>query len=399
MGAALYNLTVRRCDYVDSDGGAYPNVRRALNELGTFEDIVQRGTAQAQGAAIAILASESSNYWLRNAGTQGAATRTIYIALKHGGFPVDFVIEEDCVAGHLKFYSALIVVSAQVSEAATSAIAEWVKIGGIAVATAGAFAQNEFNLTSASAQALLSPVNQTALFVGHNACPGGVQDHRCRTSRVQLAKQDLAFVEEIDRVYVSDGSTMEHSTGVYGEKAMITVAGLSNDSATIEGTFSDGSVAILNISHGQGTVWYTAFHPGLSYFRTALPDTEPPCKGSTDDSYNHWVPTDFDQTAAGVLWKPLLNIPGARPVTTTPSLVEAGIVTSAAVQGTVIPLINWTGDIIEMLSVVLNFQLPHAVTSVTTASGANVTMTNGPAGYLRFTLPLEVAADAIILRA
>jgi hypothetical protein len=72
------------CDYVDSDGGAYSNVRRALNELGTFEDIVQGGTAQAQGAAVAILASESSNYWLRNAGTQGAAKRTLYIALRHG---------------------------------------------------------------------------------------------------------------------------------------------------------------------------------------------------------------------------------------------------------------------------------------------------------------------------
>ena len=61
------------CDYVDGDGGAYPNVRRALNELGSFEDLVQAGTAQAQGAAVAILFSESSNYWLRNAGTQARA--------------------------------------------------------------------------------------------------------------------------------------------------------------------------------------------------------------------------------------------------------------------------------------------------------------------------------------
>ena len=171
-----------------SDGGAYTNVRRALNEYGLFEEIIQDGVAQAQGDAVAILASESSNYWLRNAGTQGAAKRTLYIMLKHGGYPVDFLLEEDCVAGRLKFYNALFVSDAQVSEVATKAIEAWVEVGGTVVATAGAFAQNEFNMTSVAAQSLLSPLNQTALFVGNkNACPNGVQDHRCRTTRVQLA--------------------------------------------------------------------------------------------------------------------------------------------------------------------------------------------------------------------
>ena len=47
----------------------------------------------------------------------------------------------------------------------------------------------------------------------------------------------------------------------------------------------------------------------------------------------------------------------------------------------------------------LHFALPHKVTSVSTATGANVTMTAGAEGYLMFTMPLEVAADAIILRA
>ena len=386
------------CDYVDGDGGAYTNVRRALNELGTFEDIVQQGTAQAQGAAVAVLASESSNYWLRNAGTQGAATRTLYIALKHGGFPVDFVIEQDCTAGNLKYYSALFVVAAQVSEVATTAITAWANSGGIVIATAGAFSLNEYNLTSTSAQALLHPVNQTALFVGHdNTCSGGVQDHRCRGTRVQLSKQDLAFVSQIDRVFVSDGSAPERSTGVYGEKAMISV--VDDNTSTVEGTFGDGSIAVLNITRGKGTVWFAAFHPGLSYFRTALPDTEPPCKGSTDDSYNHWIPTNFDLTAANIIWAPLLNIPGARPVTTNPSLVEAGIVTSVAVQGTVIPLINWSGDTVETLIVILHFKLDHAITSVTTATGANVTMATDATGQVYFTLPLEIAADAIILRA
>ena len=254
----------------------------------------------------------------------------------------------------------------QVSEAATAAITAWVEIGGTVIATAGAMAQNEYNLTSTAAAGLLSPVNQTAIWVGAAACPTGVQDHRCQASRVQLSKQDLAFVEELDRVFVSDGSSMEHSCGVYGEKAMIslvsqddTVGGVNP--TVVEGTFADGSVAILNISHGKGTVWYTAFHPGLAYFRTALPDTEPPCKGSTDDSFNHVVPTAFDLVAADVLYAPLRRIVGAKPVTSDPPLVEVGIVTSADVKGTVLPLVNWSGDAVDALTVRLHFELPHPV--------------------------------------
>ena len=41
------------------------------------------------------------------------------------------------------------------------------------------------------------------------------------------------------------------------------------------------------------------------YFRTALPDNQPASKGSTDDSYNHWVPTDFDRYAAAAVYHPI----------------------------------------------------------------------------------------------
>jgi hypothetical protein len=47
------------CDYVDSDGGAYPAVRSALNQLGSFEDIIAAGACQAKGAAVAVLYSVS----------------------------------------------------------------------------------------------------------------------------------------------------------------------------------------------------------------------------------------------------------------------------------------------------------------------------------------------------
>ena len=60
---------------------------------------------------------------------------------------------------------------------------------------------NETTGPTGAVQSLLGNVNQTALWVGHNGCAHGVQDHRCLGSRVQLSKQDLAFAEELDRVY------------------------------------------------------------------------------------------------------------------------------------------------------------------------------------------------------
>eukprot|EP01050_Picozoa_sp_SAG11_P021956 SAG11_NODE_4024_length_2101_cov_1.093906_1_plen_157_part_10 len=45
--------------------------------------------------------------------------------------------------------------------------------------------------------------------------------------------------------------------------------------------------------HGLGYAVYAGFYIGLSYFDPAIPK-RPPCRGSTDQTYNHWIPTDFD---------------------------------------------------------------------------------------------------------
>jgi hypothetical protein len=101
--------------------------------------------------------------------------------------------------------------------------------------------------------------------VGSPGCTGGVQDHRCQTCRVQLGKQDLAFVAELDRVTLADGvplstvmgsSTAERTNtsetsngqqtcGVYGEKAMLAVDQTAMMHTKVYGTFGDGSAAIL----------------------------------------------------------------------------------------------------------------------------------------------------------
>lgn len=375
------------CDYVDGDGGAYPAVRAALNELGLFEDIIQGGVAQAGGAKVALLYSDSADIWLSPVGTFGAAKRTLYIALRHAQLPIDIVTEQDAIAGALNHYSVLYVVDQQVSEAAVTAIAAWVNAGGSAVFTAGAGLRNEFNATNAAAAALLG-VQESGLWTGtrfsrHNAS-------------IHYAKQDLAFAEELDVVTVlanlhHDAVTMP----VLGHKSIFTVSGAPN----VTSVFADGSPAVVETRRGKGTATYAGLAPGLAYFHQALPKW-PACRGSTDDAYNHWVPYNFSAGTRAWLATFTAGVAGAVPVSASDPLVEVGIVTAPSI-GSVLPIIDWTGDGgggsgTNGTATFVNITLasPITFTSATMATGASVVVSSDK---LSFAMNVTVA-DALILR-
>ena len=116
---------------------ASPLQRGALNKLGSFEGIVAEGIAQPQGEAVAILYSESSDIWFSSVGTIGAGLRSMYLAFRHAGLPVQVFTEHDCAAGRLFHTDLLVVAVPNVAESAAQAIAEWVRAGGAVLATAG----------------------------------------------------------------------------------------------------------------------------------------------------------------------------------------------------------------------------------------------------------------------
>ena len=210
----------------------------------------------------------------------------MYLSLKHAGYPIDAVLEADCVAGYLRHYSVLYVVEPQVSEAATTAIEAWVKAGGRLFATAAALTLNEYNETSTAASSLFAPISvEQPIFVGERACPHGVQDHRCERSRVQLSKQDLAFAPRLDSVFFPNASADADggTCGVFGEKSVLSIPQAGGVAPVA--TFGDGTPAIAKVERGKGAVWVAAFHPGLSYFHPALPPTEPACKGEPQPAF------------------------------------------------------------------------------------------------------------------
>ncbi|MCH8828465.1 MAG: hypothetical protein IID45_02695 [Planctomycetes bacterium] len=104
----------------------------------------------------------------------------------------------------------------------------------------------------------------------------------------------------------------------------------------------------------------------------------------------HFLPTNFQRDVIAMLRESLFNV--QRPVDCSEPLVESMIVESS--QGTVIPLVNWTGKPLRKLRVTVNRKVPSK--SVTLSSGKPVRVKRD-GGKLVLEFDLD-AADALIFR-
>ena len=117
-------------------------MRRSLQDLGAFDDIVWNATGAAHvRPTVAFMASETADIWAApnvatayaradympyTFGTAGSEKRALFLALRHAQLQVDVVIEEDCTAGHLSQYSVLVLSEPHLSSAAATSVARWV---------------------------------------------------------------------------------------------------------------------------------------------------------------------------------------------------------------------------------------------------------------------------------
>jgi hypothetical protein len=243
---------------------------------------------------------------------------------------------------------------------------------------------------------------------------------------VDLIKQDLRFVDTLDTVTLTNVAVRElsHSTAAAnnnnnntvntaaalanttlvckGVKSTFTVTspiGLTESnaalpSADVLATFADGSPAAVRRSVGNGSAMYIGFLPGLSYFDTAIP-LRPADRGSTDDNFNHFLPTDFNIAAKGLLTLPLasrLDDPSVVPVTSTESIVETVLITAPS-RGTIVPCINWLGKQLANFTVTVSAAVVYNTASL--SSGRAVVVSDDRKS---FTFDLSATADVLILR-
>jgi hypothetical protein len=362
-GAKIFNLFEFRpvqAAYTEnhvSHPDMYREIRESLHELGLFEDIVQDGVLPTGVAALWF--SETGDIWNCSRAPFAAAKRTLYIAVRHQQLPLDVVTEGD----PLEKYQVLYLTDTHVSKSASRAIRDWVKTGGRLLATAGAGMFDEFNEPNKVFQDLLGIEQLKVVEEGEP---------------VRFEKQDLPFATPIETV-----TWRSNAIPVFSLYAQI-----KTNSVKTMGRFSDGRIAITQKDNSEGSAFYCAFLPGLSYFQPAMP-LRPVDRGSRNDCLAHFIPTEFDKYAYQLIGS---VVEFERPVTASEPLVETTMI--QAPQGMVIPLINWSGEPIKKLELTLNVPVPTRQVSL--ASGNKVRMYR-QYGKVAFSLPLEVA-DALILR-
>ena len=387
-------------DYVDADGGTYQAVLTAVNELGTFDDIIAAG--KILPAKVALLFSETGDIWKDTFGTADAAKRALYIALKHTQLAVDVLTEPDLEDGTLNSYGVLYVANDHIRRSSASAIVSWVADGGTVVSCSGGGLRDEFNQTNPTMMQLF----------GLSSIESWTGIRGPLENRIDYIKQDLPFSEQLDTVH--EPANDDHSIDVRGRKMIWKLLKQNDSSANNVNNLKESQSSLVSSSPpsvlltyvsdetpamfsrvvGKGNVFAIGFDIGLSYFTPAIP-LRPVARGSNDSCFNHWIPTDFSILArqwAAV--SPTSHMVSASPVITSEALVDVGVV-SASNLGVVLPIINWTPNKLTNFSLTLQFDVVYKTAVL--ASGSALGKTKTPTGRWMFTFTLNVA-DAIILR-
>ena len=347
-----------------SSPAMFQEVRKGLHELGTFEDIIQDG--KVLPAQTGLWCSETADVWDDHKAPFDVAKRTLYIMLRHGGVPLDFVVDGD----DLKSFGVLLLCDRHVSRSGSKAIAEWVQAGGTLIATAGGGMYDEFNQPNQILRNLL-----------------GVDEKELEEAKevIRFEKQDLPFAKPLTIVKSTNVSAVSFEVPVYGARSKVEV----NKGTILKRTFKDKLPATTGRTAGRGEAYYLAYLPGLSYFKSALP-LRPVDRGATDGSMAHFIPHAFERAFLFDDLHPTVN--GLVAVSCSNRFVENTVI--QAKQGTVISLINWSG--VPRKNLRVDVPIPVSTKHVSLASGAPVKMSKED-GRLVFTLDLDVA-DALILR-
>jgi hypothetical protein len=117
-------------------------------------------------------------------------------------------------------------------------------------------------------------------------------------------------------------------------------------------------------------------------------------RGATDETFNHFVPTNFSTGARALLAFAVAGIEGARPVLTSEPLVDIGVI-AASGKGTAIVVVNWGSTPVQALNLTLQFKCDFS--DATLASGHKLAVGTTDQGWISLVFDLGIA-DSVILR-
>ncbi len=323
------------------DLGMWRAIKTVTHEAGIFEDYVVDG--KVRPAKVGLLLSSVDEIMTGDSNSKGGIhnheRKAIYYALRHAQIPVDFVTEDDVIEGLCKDHKVIYLTQQYLHSNAVKALKKWVEAGGTLVALCGGGFTDEFGAANADVNALFGVKAQTM--------------YKDPKLTMVLAKQDLPLYKPLD--------TVEHYTNKI--PVLVWKQSLIAGDGKVVGTYSNGSPAIVEKSHGKGKAVLFGFFPGMAYERSGLPIL-PADRGGTDAGFNHFLPTQMDAHLRSLITTNFLPKGFTNPVKCVVArpMAVAELYDDVLVESTCIdskgklavPLINYTGRPIDSLIVRIN---------------------------------------------
>jgi hypothetical protein len=375
-------------NYIAYRGGMpmWKMLRTVSGMAGLIEDDLM--PARPVSTPVAMLLSESSDIWELNGKSQGAVEpgseesnitqeerKNLWYALRHAGYRVDFVTEDDVNAGLLDKYKVLYVSGQNLQHDAAAKIKSWVNGGGTIYATAGAARKDEFDAPTTALNEVLGR---------------GAQKSYDRYKGPLRAKIELLFLKPLDTVAVGT-----QSFDALASKETFAVSPKAQVLATYG---SDKSPAWITNKFGKGTAYYIGALPGEAFIQKALP-VIPAGKGGSEESPAFHEPMNFDEAARETILRPLRDAQ-VMPDTSTP---QNGVIMGrlASARSTVLPIANLAQQregTLKNLQVTMTgiAKKPTKVWSCFHQNGIPFEYDNGK---LTLTLPTLQTADVVIIAA
>jgi hypothetical protein len=362
-------FTENHIDHRDHE--RFREIRDINYSIGLVED--QMLQSQVVPSKVALLLSDSTERWDHAGiakdkayhevfGAKFRATRLSYHldrlglwkALTFQNASPDLIIEEDLNAKLLAGYDVLFVVGDSLPPAAVPAVEQWVRNGGVLVATAGAGRFDPYRAPNKAWEQLFGLNNRTT-------------EEKERFFRV---RQELPYLQPLAHAQVG---------GVKMPQIAIDEHITPAADAKVLASFDDGAPALINRALGNGQVFYCAALPGVAYLYTALQPPTVPDRGVV----THTVPTNFDPGAAAIV-KMALDAAKYRPSLT----VNGGLIDTRLIKGPsayVLPMANYNGEIGKPVTITLNVQ--EKIVKATSAYSGNLPIAIREAGTATITIP------------
>lgn len=344
----------------------YPALREADYAIGAVEGFLQK--AKVPRSKIALVYSPTTDIWTLSEGCSnfGKDRAGLYLILKHLGYPIDILTEQDLATGAAAGYQALFYTGSHLQGDGLAALLEWVQNGGRLICDAGSLQYDQFNQP-----------------LGFDRLAGLARKAYEDREHVSLdnSMQTLKTQEAID----FQGKPLE---AVCALQKLDAAPG-----ATTLATFADRSPAVTLQPLGKGSIAYCAFLPGISYMKSGMVEktaywAQMAKAKQRALSYN---PPAYAEGYRALFAALLQEVPYKPRVTVSNCLVEANVLEGE--KGLVVTLANWAGKRLQSVKIAIALDRRMKAPVTATCKPKAVQMSPG-----RVTLTMDLgAADFIVL--